>query len=86
MIRPRLLLLDEPTASLAPMVTDQIFTKIPEINDKDVAIVLVEQNVKQSLQVASRGFVLVGCRKVLEAPAEDLLKREDLGAIFLGKD
>lgn len=76
MSRPRLLLLDEPTAGLAPKAASTLMKKITEIREMGVTILLVEQNVKKALSAADRGYVLVSGRIIKEAPAEELMRTE----------
>ncbi len=76
MSRPRLLLLDEPTAGLAPKAASILMKKITEIREMGVTILLVEQNVRKALSVADRGYVLVSGRIIKEAPAEELMRTE----------
>ncbi len=76
MSRPRMILLDEPTAGLAPKAAATLMGKIAEIRERGVTILLVEQNVSRALEVADRGYVLVGGRVVKEAPAEQLASIE----------
>ncbi len=84
MSRPKLLLLDEPTAGLAPKAASTLMRKIEEIRDMGVTILLVEQNVAKALSVADRGYVLVGGRIVKEASAEELRNIEMEKLFFLG--
>ncbi len=86
MARPRLLLLDEPSMGLAPMLVAQIFRIIGEINDQGTTILLVEQNAAQALQLARRAYVLETGTVVREAPAADLLEDETVRAAYLGGD
>ncbi|MEM0014848.1 MAG: ABC transporter ATP-binding protein [Thermofilum sp.] len=76
MTKPKLLLLDEPTAGLAPKAGAALMKKIAEIRGKGVTILVVEQNVRRALEVADKGYVLVSGRIVKEAPAEDLMRAE----------
>jgi branched-chain amino acid transport system ATP-binding protein len=77
MSRPRLLLLDEPSLGLAPMVVQEIFRIIAEINHAGTAILLVEQNIKTALAMAARAYVMKSGRIVLEKPAAELLAAQD---------
>jgi len=72
MSRPKMLLLDEPTAGLSPKAGASLIKKIREIRDRGVTILLVEQNVRRALEIADRGYVLVSGRIVKEAKAEEL--------------
>jgi branched-chain amino acid transport system ATP-binding protein len=81
---PRLLLLDEPSLGLAPMVVRHIFRVIREINQsEDITILLVEQNANQALHISDRGYVLVNGRIQLSGPAADLLNNEEVRAAYL---
>jgi len=84
MARPQLLLLDEPSMGLAPMLVAQIFSIISEISAQGITILLVEQNAAQALQRADRAYVLETGRIVKEAPARDLLDDESVRAAYLG--
>jgi branched-chain amino acid transport system ATP-binding protein len=86
MARPQLLLLDEPSMGLAPMLVSQIFSIISDINAQGVTILLVEQNAAQALQRADRAYVLESGRVVKTAPARDLLDDESVRAAYLGGD
>jgi len=76
MARPKLLLLDEPTAGLSPRAGAALMNKIREIRNKGVTILMVEQNVKRALDIADRGYVLVSGRIVKEDSAESLMKTD----------
>jgi branched-chain amino acid transport system ATP-binding protein len=84
--RPKALLLDEPSMGLAPMLVQQIFTIIQEINRRGTTVLLVEQNAQQALHVANRAYVLETGRIVKGAPAHDLLTDPDVKAAYLGGD
>jgi branched-chain amino acid transport system ATP-binding protein len=84
MARPTVLLLDEPSMGLAPMLVAQIFKIITEINEQGTTILLVEQNAAQALQRAHRAYVLETGRVVKAAAARDLLDDEDVKAAYLG--
>ena len=84
MANPRLLLLDEPSLGLAPLLVKDIFDIIREINRQGVTILLVEQNVYQSLRIAHRGYVLETGRVVLTGRGEDLLNNDHVKKAFLG--
>ncbi len=85
MARPRVLLLDEPTAALAPKMVNELFRRIAQIRDSGVPILLVEQHAKRALEIADRGYVLVAGRKAMEGTGAEILAREDLKKIFLGR-
>ncbi|TLM64765.1 MAG: ABC transporter ATP-binding protein [Deltaproteobacteria bacterium] len=84
MARPRLLLLDEPSLGLAPLVIRQIFAIIRRINAEGTTVFLVEQNANQALKLAHRGYVLENGRTVLADTAERLLDNEDVKRAYLG--
>jgi branched-chain amino acid transport system ATP-binding protein len=84
MARPRLLLLDEPSLGLAPMLVKQIFAAIVEINrERGLTILLVEQNAYQALKIANRGYVLATGRLVLEGTGAELLSDPEIRAAYL---
>lgn len=85
MARPRLLMLDEPSLGLAPMLVRAIFETIVEINARGVTILLVEQNARAALKVAHRGYVLETGGVVLTGPAEELLQDERVRKAYLGE-
>ncbi len=84
MANPKLLLLDEPSLGLAPLMVKFIFEIIQEINRQGVTVLLVEQNVYQSLRIATRGYVLETGRVVLKGSGEELLNDEHVRKAFLG--
>jgi branched-chain amino acid transport system ATP-binding protein len=82
--RPRLLLLDEPSLGLAPLIVKDIFRVIKELNARDgLTVFLVEQNAYNALRLAHRGYVMVNGQITLSGPAQDLLKREEIKAAYL---
>jgi branched-chain amino acid transport system ATP-binding protein len=84
MARPRLLLLDEPSLGLAPLLVKQIFQSIVEINrERGLTILLVEQNAYQALKIAHRGYVLATGRVVLEGTGTELLANPEIRAAYL---
>jgi branched-chain amino acid transport system ATP-binding protein len=84
MARPRLLMLDEPSLGLAPLVVDRIFDAIRAINAESIPVLLVEQNVQRSLALADRAFVLEQGRVTLAGPGRTLLAREEVIRAYLG--
>jgi branched-chain amino acid transport system ATP-binding protein len=85
MSRPKLLLLDEPSLGLAPLVARQIFAAIAELNKRDgVTVLLVEQNAHHALRLAHRGYVLQTGRIVLQGTGRDLLADREVRAAYLG--
>jgi branched-chain amino acid transport system ATP-binding protein len=86
MSEPRVLLLDEPSLGLAPILVQQVFEKIKEINGQGTTVLLVEQNALQALSIAHRGYVLQTGNVVLTGPAGDLIKNEMVRKAYLGED
>jgi branched-chain amino acid transport system ATP-binding protein len=82
--RPRLLMLDEPSLGLAPLLVKEIFRIIRQLKSDGVTILLVEQNAKQALQVADRGYILEAGQIVLDGAASDLLRGEAVQRAYLG--
>jgi branched-chain amino acid transport system ATP-binding protein len=84
--RPRVLLLDEPSMGLAPLVVQTIFRIIGEINHDGVTILLVEQNAAQALRLAARGYVLETGSIAMSGPSQDLLGDDRVRRVYLGED
>ncbi|MER7131940.1 ABC transporter ATP-binding protein [Streptosporangium saharense] len=84
MAKPKVLLLDEPSMGLAPLMVQQIFSIIEEINRRGTTVLLVEQNAQQALKLAHRAYVLETGKVVKSAPAADLLNDPDVQAAYLG--
>lgn len=84
MLEPKLLLLDEPSAGLAPLVRDEIFTKIMDIKRNGVAIIMVEQNAKKALEMSDRGYILVMGQNRFEDTGKALLDNPEIGRLYLG--
>ena len=84
MLDPKLLMLDEPSAGLAPMLVDMIFEKVAEVNAAGVAVLMVEQNAKRSLELADRGYVLATGRNQVEGPGSELLNDPEVARLYLG--
>jgi branched-chain amino acid transport system ATP-binding protein len=84
MAGPKILMLDEPSLGLAPIVVEMIFKVLQEVNRQGVTILLVEQNVKESLDISIRGYVLENGRVSLEGAAKDLLENSYLKKAYLG--
>jgi branched-chain amino acid transport system ATP-binding protein len=85
MARPRLLLMDEPSMGLAPILVEKSFEIIAQVNHSGVAMLVVEQNANVSLSIADRGYVLSTGRVVLEGTAGELLENEELRKAYLGR-
>lgn len=81
---PRLLLLDEPSAGLAPRLVDAIFEQILEVNRSGVAVLMVEQNAKKSLQLANRGYVLAAGENRKVGSGVELLQDPEVARLYLG--
>jgi branched-chain amino acid transport system ATP-binding protein len=84
MSRPNLILLDEPSMGLSPLLVEQIFNIIRDINELGTSILLVEQNAQMALSIADRGYVLETGRVVLEGPAQELLHNDMVIEAYLG--
>jgi len=84
MSRPRLLLLDEPTLGLAPLIIQEIFKTLAVLNNEKLTILLIEQNARQALQLASYGYILENGKVVLEGASDTLLKNPDVERSYLG--
>ncbi len=84
MLKPKLLLLDEPSAALSPLLVDSVFEQIREINRTGTAIALVEQNARKALEMADRGYVLEAGRDRFEGRGIDLLNDPKVGELYLG--
>ena len=84
MLDPRLLLLDEPSAGLSPVLVDVVFERIEAINRGGVAILLVEQSAREALRRSHRGYVLAGGQVRLEGPGPALLENPDVARLYLG--
>jgi branched-chain amino acid transport system ATP-binding protein len=85
MARPRIFLLDEPSMGLAPILVEEIFSVIRDINQEGTTILLVEQNANMALQVASRGYVLETGTVALEGSAKELREDPKVKAVYLGE-
>ena len=85
MARPRLMMLDEPSLGLAPMLVKAIFSTVREINARGVTVLLVEQNARAALKIADRGYVLETGQVVLSGPAGELLQDERVRKAYLGE-
>jgi len=81
---PKLILLDEPSAGLAPRMVELIFERVVRINESGVAIMIVEQNAKQSLAMSHRGYVLANGENRFEGPGRELLNDPEVGRLYLG--
>ena len=84
MSRPKLMMLDEPSMGLAPILVEQIFEIIQELNKAGTTILLVEQNAQMALSIATRGYVLETGKIVLAASADELLVNDDVRKAYLG--
>jgi branched-chain amino acid transport system ATP-binding protein len=85
MADPKLLMLDEPSMGLAPVIVEIIFDTINKLNDKGITILLVEQNAAMALQIADRGYVLETGNVALEGPGKELLHNEKVRKTYLGE-
>ena len=81
---PKLLMLDEPSLGLAPVVVDSIFDVLEDLHKKGMTILLIEQNVMASLEIADRGYVIETGRNVMDGPAEELINNEEMAKAYMG--
>lgn len=86
MSRPKLLLLDEPSTGLAPLLVEKIFETLVQLNGEGITFLVVEQNARVALAVARRGYVLETGRMVLQGRAQELLEDQEVKRAYLGKD
>ena len=84
MTKPTVLMLDEPTAGVSPIVMDELFDRILEVRESGIAVLMVEQNARQALMIADRGYVLVGGRNWRTGTGEELLANPEVRKSFLG--
>jgi branched-chain amino acid transport system ATP-binding protein len=84
MARPKLLMLDEPSLGLGPLLVREVFKVVERVNSEGVTILLVEQNVKHTLTVATRAYVLEDGRIVMEGKGADLLNNDHVKKAYLG--
>ena len=84
MIKPSVLMLDEPTAGVSPIVMDELFDHIIKVKNTNVAIIMVEQNAKQALSISDRGYVLVTGENKFEGSGNELLQDPEVRRSFLG--
>jgi branched-chain amino acid transport system ATP-binding protein len=85
MSHPKLLLMDEPSMGLAPILVERSFEIIQQVHQSGVAMLIVEQNANMALSIADRGYVLSTGRLVLQGPAKELIQHEDLRKAYLGR-
>jgi branched-chain amino acid transport system ATP-binding protein len=84
MTKPKILMLDEPTAGVSPIVMDELFSRIIEVGKTGVGILMLEHNAKQALSIADRGYVLVNGKNSREGSGQDLLNNPEVRKSFLG--
>jgi ABC-type branched-subunit amino acid transport system ATPase component len=85
MLEPKVLLLDEPSASLSPIMVETVFASVVEINRRGTAVLMVEQSARQALAISDRGYVLANGQNRLEGPARDLLASDEVRRLYLGE-
>ena len=86
MARPKLIMMDEPSMGLAPLVIKDIFAVITRLRKEGSTVLLVEQNAKAALGIADRGYVLETGRIIMEGEAEELLSNREVQRAYLGRD
>lgn len=84
MTKPHLMVLDEPTAALAPALVEQVFALVTQLPSQGVAVLMVEQRARQALAISDRGYILDQGRVVLSGPARDLLSDDRMAKLYLG--
>lgn len=84
MLDPAVLLLDEPTAALSPARRDEIFQRLLAVRAEGVALLIVEQNAREALAIADRGYLIVDGRNAHEEPGPAMLRNPEVGRMFLG--
>jgi branched-chain amino acid transport system ATP-binding protein len=84
MARPRLLLMDEPSLGLAPVIVDEVFDVIETVRDEGMGVLLVEQNAEMALEVSSRAYLLAEGRVVMQGAAKDLAGSAEIRSTVLG--
>jgi ABC-type branched-subunit amino acid transport system ATPase component len=85
MTRPKLLMLDEPSAGLAPKMVEVLMEKIKELKVRDSSVLLIEQNAKSALHIADRGYIMVMGKKMFEGKTDEILDHKEIGRLYLGK-
>ena len=86
MAKPSLVMMDEPSTGLAPLIVKEIFQIIVRLRDEGNTVLLVEQNAKAALGIADRGYVLETGKIIVQGPAEDLLENKDVQRAYLGRE
>jgi len=86
MAKPKLIMMDEPSMGLAPLIVKDIFAIISRLREEGNTVLLIEQNAKVALGIADRGYVIETGRVILQGPAEDLLSNRDVQRAYLGRD
>jgi ABC-type branched-subunit amino acid transport system ATPase component len=86
MLDPKLLLLDEVSAALSPIMREQTFSRVAAIAAEGVAVLMIEQNATEALAISSRGYVLVGGQNALDQDAAEMLANPEIGRLFLGQE
>ncbi len=84
LLEPRLLLIDEPSVGLSPILVEQVFSLLRELRDRGVTVVMIEQNAKRALETSDHGLVLQQGRLALAGPAAEVLDHPEIGHLFLG--
>jgi branched-chain amino acid transport system ATP-binding protein len=84
MSNPKMLILDEPSLGLAPIAVEKVLDTVATINDEGVTVLLVEQNIRDSLQISDRGYVLEEGKIILEGGSRDLLIDSHIKEVYLG--
>lgn len=83
-MEPKLLMLDEPSLGLAPIIVDEVFEKLEEISKQGVSILIIEQNLAAAMSIASRGYVIETGHMYMEDSSENLINNEEIKKAYLG--
>jgi branched-chain amino acid transport system ATP-binding protein len=86
MARPKLVMMDEPSMGLAPIIVKDIFSIIRALRNEGITVLLIEQNARAALHIADRGYVLETGKVILEGPADELLENKDVQRAYLGRE
>jgi branched-chain amino acid transport system ATP-binding protein len=84
LLEPKLLLIDEPSIGLSPILVEQVFGLVQQLRNSGITVLMIEQNAKKALQISDHGIVLQQGRLALAGPAQEILDHPEIGHLFLG--
>mgnify|MGYP001263495470 CR=1 FL=1 len=84
MAKPKLVMMDEPSMGLAPLIVEQLFTVIRDINESGTTVSLAEQNASEALKIADRGYVIENGRIVIQGNSKELIENEEIRKAYIG--